>query len=442
MPEVIVYLLPLLGLLKKTELENLRTIVSALLCMSGNKTMLNISRWTIGELSYKTIERFYNQVIPWLDINIKILFLNLNNTKEVILVGDETKVTKSGKKTYGIDYFFNSIYQKTMKGLCFSGISLIDVEKNKSYSLLASQLVFSAAEKEILKKKKDAKKKNKGGKRGPKAGSKNSPKKETELVPSFRLLKSQLEEVVKKIEGNFIIKYFVGDGGYGNSTAAKICNDLSLFLVSKLQYNAALYFKYTGTYSGRGRKRIYGDKVDYNKLPEKFLVKTEVDTKESVITEKYQMKCLHKEFKQELNIVIVKKFNLKTNKQSHVVFFSTDLELHYQKLIDYYSTRFQIEFNFRDAKEFWGLEDFMNVKEIPVHNAANLSFFMGNISNILLADFRKTDKNIHLGIRDLISAYRANKYVSSTLKLVQKSNPNLLLPHSFDIIKSLGRIHV
>ena len=154
------------------------------------------------------------------------------------------------------------------------------------------------------------------------------------------------------------------------------------------------------------------------------------------------MKCLHKEFKQELNVVIVKKFNLKTNKQSHVVFFSTDLELHYQKIIDFYSTRFQIEFNFRDAKEFWGLDDFMNVKEIPVQNAANLSFFMVNISNILLTDFRKTNKNMMLGIRDLISAYRANKYVSGTLKLVEKSNPNFLIPDTFEIINSLGRIHV
>lgn len=318
----------------------------------------------------------------------------------------------------------------------------LTLSNHKSYSLLLSQLVFSPAEKEVLKKKKAEKKQNKGGKKGPKVGSKNKPKKETELVPSFRLLKSQLEEVVKKIKGNFIIKYFVGDGGYGNSTVAKICNDLSLFLVSKLQYNAALYFKYEGSYAGRGRKRIYGDKVNYDKLPEKYLVKTEIDTKESVITEKYQMKCLHKEFKQELNIVIVRKFNLKTNKQSHVVFFSTDLELHYQKIIDFYSTRFQIEFNFRDAKEFWGLEDFMNVKEIPVQNAANLSFFMNNISSILLADFRNSNKNMLLGIRDLISAYRANRYVSDTLKLVQESNPYFLLPNSFDIIKSLGRIHL
>jgi putative transposase len=29
--------------------------------------------------------------------------------------------------------------------------------------------------------------------------------------------------------------------------------------------------------------------------------------------------------------------------------------------VDYYSLRFQIEFNFRDAKQYWGLEDFMNM---------------------------------------------------------------------------------
>ena len=42
-------------------------------------------------------------------------------------------------------------------------------------------------------------------------------------------------------------------------------------------------------------------------------------------------------------------------------------------IIDYYTLRFQIEFNFRDAKQDWGLEDFMNVKETPVTNAANLT---------------------------------------------------------------------
>ena len=50
----------------------------------------------------------------------------------------------------------------------------------------------------------------------------------------------------------------------------------------------------------------------------------------------------------------------------HVALFSSDLELSYAHLIDYYRLRFQLEFNFRDAKQYWGLEDFMTVKQTPI----------------------------------------------------------------------------
>ena len=65
------------------------------------------------------------------------------------------------------------------------------------------------------------------------------------------------------------------------------------------------------------------------------------------------------------------------------------MNLSYDKVVDYYSLRFQIEFNFRDAKQFWGLEDFMNVGKNAVTNAANLAFFMVNISQVLLSHFRQ-----------------------------------------------------
>ena len=258
MPEIKIYVQPLFELLKKTELKNLIILVSAMMCMSGSKTMLNISRWS--EISYKTVERFYNSTMPWLEANIILIMLNMLKTRELILAGDETTVTKSGKKTYGLDYFFNSIYQKTMKSLCFAGISLIDVEKNRAYPLMMKQLVFTPEEKENLQQQKEKRKKAKGGKRGRKKGTKNNPKTK-ELPPTFRLLKNQICDVLSKLNGRIIIKYFVGDGGYGNSTCANICKELSLDLVSKLQHNAALYFPYNGVYSGRGRKRIYGEKA-------------------------------------------------------------------------------------------------------------------------------------------------------------------------------------
>ena len=77
----------------------------------------------------------------------------------------------------------------------------------------------------------------------------------------------------------------------------------------------------------------------------------------------YQGKFFNKEFAFALNVVVILKTNLVTQAQAHVVLFSTDLEQPYTKIVKFYSLCFQSEFNFRDAKQHWGLEDFMNVKE-------------------------------------------------------------------------------
>src|SRR6266699_918198 len=84
----------------------------------------------------------------------------------------------------------------------------------------------------------------------------------------------------------------------------------------------------------------------------------------------YQTQLLHKEFAPPLNVVILVKINLQTQAQAHVILFSSDLTLDAASLVDYYGLRFQIEFNFRDAKQYWGLEDFMNVTPTGVTNAA------------------------------------------------------------------------
>jgi len=81
-----------------------------------------------------------------------------------------------------------------------------------------------------------------------------------------------------------------------------------------------------------------------------------------------------------LNIVVTITTNLKKNKKSRKINFSTDTKQSYEKILDYYSLRFQVEFSFRDAKQFFGLEDFMNIKKIRIHNFANLSLFMNNIT--------------------------------------------------------------
>ncbi|SFV51357.1 Mobile element protein [hydrothermal vent metagenome] len=82
------------------------------------------------------------------------------------------------------------------------------------------------------------------------------------------------------------------------------------------------------------------------------------------------------------------------------------------KIKDYYSLRFQIEFVFRDAKQHWGMEDFMNIKKEAVNNGANLSTFMVNISLRSRQDFN----NNEISVLDIKAHYHGLKYAQEVIK--------------------------
>ena len=66
--------------------------------MSGRVTMLSIARWN-GKYSYRTIERFFDMKIDWLTIKWNMIKDVLGT--ELILVADESTITKAGKATFG-----------------------------------------------------------------------------------------------------------------------------------------------------------------------------------------------------------------------------------------------------------------------------------------------------------------------------------------------------
>ena len=194
---------------------------------------------------------------------------------------------------------------------------------------------------------------------------------------------------------------------------------------------------YEGSYAGRGPRRKYGSKLDYRNIPDRYLKATPVEG--PIQTRLYQAPLLHKEFAHALNVVIIVKTNLHTHARAHVVLFSSDLELPYNQLKDYYCLRFQSEFNFRDAKQYWGLEDFMNITETAVTHAAHLSLFMVNVSYRFLRDVRQSDPACSL--LDLTAWFRADKYVTETIKMLPEKPDPVLLARIFTKIAGIGRIH-
>jgi DDE superfamily endonuclease len=254
----------------------------------------------------------------------------------------------------------------------------------------------------------------------------------------LRRIQQMLQKQLQQIAGLIPLTYLALDGHYGNHLACQMVQQCGLHLISKLRADAALYFRYAGAYAGHGRPRRYGDKLDDCHMPEHYL--TQVSVADGIETRIYQAEMLHREFDQSLNVVILLKSNLKTGAQAHVLLFCTDLSLAYDQLIDLYSLRFQIEFNFRDAKQFWGLEDFMNITPTAVTNAANLSLFLVLLSKHFLRHFRVA--NADFGILDLKAFYRSYRYLSETIKLLPHMPDDNSFADIFRKLLSLGSVHL
>jgi hypothetical protein len=317
----------------------------------------------------------------------------------------------------------------------------VGVQARCAFPVRVEQVVRSDAEKAASKAKAVARQPPPAPalrRRGRPKGSKNKPKADVTLTPELSRITAMLTALLHLIAGFIPLTYLVLDGHFGNPNALHLAPQQHLHLISKLRCDAALYFPYTGPYAGRGPRRKYGRKVDYDHIPETYLKHTTVDGE--IETRLYQAQLLHKEFPQPLNIVIIAKTNLHTQARAHVILFSSDLDLAYAPLVDYYGLRFQIEFNFREAKQYWGLEDFMPITPTGVTNAANLSLFMVNVASRLRADVRSRDPDY--SVLDLKADWRGYTYVEETIKMLPEKPEPILLRQILHKVASLGRIHV
>src|SRR3989442_4187696 len=409
--------------------------------MTGRVPMLGTSGWAGQGGGYRTVQRFFSQALPWATLVWVFFRQHVYRADEVyLLVGDEVVATKAGKLTYGLDRFFASLYGKPVPGLAFFTLSLLSVQARRSFPMRVEQVVRSEAEKAASKAKAAAKKaKSPCEKRRPgrPKGSKNTPKAEVTLTPELGRITGWLDALLHLIAGVVSLTYLVLDGHFGNHNALHMARQSNLHLISKLRCDAALYFPYTGPYAGRGPRRKYGHKVDYTHIPEQYRIATTVEG--PIQTCVYQAQLLHKEFAPPLNVVILVKINLQTQAQAHVILFSSDLTLDAASLVDYYGLRFQIEFNFRDAKQYCGLADFLNVTPTAVTNPANLSLFMVNVAYRLQVDRRQYDPDY--SILDLKADCRGSKYVEEMIQMLPEKPEPILLRRMLNKIACLGRIH-
>jgi putative transposase len=226
-----------------TTLRHLSRIALAILVMPGRVTMLGISRWAGKGGSYRTIQRFFSQALPWAMLFWVFFRQHVYRPDEVyLLVGDEVVVTKAGKHTYGLDRFFSSLYGKPIPGLAFFVFSLVSVQARRAFPVRVEQVVRRDAEKAACKAKAAAKPQQPATpprRPGRPQGSRNKPKADVTRTPELSRITTMLDALLHLIAGLIPLTYLVLDGHFGNHNALQMARQSYLHLISKLRYDAA-----------------------------------------------------------------------------------------------------------------------------------------------------------------------------------------------------------
>ena len=228
---------------------------------------------------------------------------------------DPSYISKSGKHTPGAGYFWSGCAGKPKWGLEIGGLAAIDIENHTAFHLEAVQTILT---------------------------------KDESLTDWYaKTIKSRKEAL------EAISNYLVVDAWFSKRPFVDQITAIGMHMICRLRDDADLLYLYKGKPTGkRGRPRVYGEKVIHSNIDKKYLTLVKKDEQAVIHCGIVYSKAL----KRKIKLVHVLYLNQK-NKQTHKLYYSTDLELEAMDILDFYQSRFQIEFLYRDGKQHVGLND-------------------------------------------------------------------------------------
>jgi Transposase DDE domain len=344
-----------------------------------------------SELCEKTYRRHYSQPFAFVELNEQTISEAMGGSEHQMGAMDCSFIPKSGKATYGLDWFYNGSASRSEKGLEISAIAIIDGATHRSYTLSVQQ---TPATLEGAKPCNQAKAKAKAKGKCALQRRQQQPLIAHATVEQARVAlqqlpakatpdsdESPLSAEITRIDHylNHLkathphlpkgLKYWLVDGFYSKKKFVDGVVALQLEVISKLRSDADMRYLYTGEQKPRGAKRKYDGKVDLADLSRFSYIKSlepQLDLYSAVVW--------HVSLKRKIRLAYVLDTR-KADKPRKVLLFSTDVQLDAEQIVHHYKARFQIEFIFRDAKQFTGLCDAQtrDPKRLDFHFNASLS---------------------------------------------------------------------
>src|SRR5712692_2495375 len=294
---------------------------ATILALRGRVTGRNLSRYC--EYAERTIARQFRAAFDWPDFHQRVMTAALEPPSELISAQDASFIPKSGKQTFGLGHFFNGCASRAERGLEISTLAVVDVTRRCAFTLAAAQT--------------------------PPGEEATTAEPEETRVDFY---KQQLRAHRHRLPPG--VQYHCVDGYYAKKKYIDEVVRLDLHAITKLRSDADCVFLYTGPHpKRRGARRKYAGKVNFQDLSRFEDLGTRPEEPHLHL---YTAVVWHKTLKRRLRLVVL--LNRKDPaKPRFIVLGSTDPELNGHKLLDLYAARFQIEFLFRDSKQFTGLRD-------------------------------------------------------------------------------------
>lgn len=183
----------------------------------------------------------FRKSFDWLSFNRS--FLESTKGHRIAIAIDPCYISKSGKKTPGIDWFWSGCAAAMKKGLEILGISIVDADAKDS--------VFLTAEQTFTDKK-----------RGRKPDCTKGMKDPDSLTGWYlRMLNRNCKQLLS------ICKLIVADAYFSKESFVSGVKSLGFNLISRFRDDVNLKYLYSGPKTGkRGRPQKFAGKVDVNNL--------------------------------------------------------------------------------------------------------------------------------------------------------------------------------
>ena len=330
-----------------------------------------------GEQCYRqTAERSVN----WLEMNMWLSAFAFKQGKGLnAIVIDPSFIKKAGKHTPYVGAFWSGCAGAVKHGLEILGIGVIDVDLHECMMLKAVQTTLE-----------------KGGE-----------KKEMSLYDWYAKV---LED--DKVTLQRICKVLVADSAFSKRPFIDKVMKMGFHVVSRLRHDAALFYTWDGEPTGKpGRPRVKGDKIDVRNID---MSKVEMLELEETSGKAYALKAWCKSLHRVVSLVIHELPN-----GVRRLYFATDENMSGRDVVEYYTTRFQEEFCFRDAKQFLGLTDCQARDKRKLDFAFNSSFTALNVAKIMCKELGTSIGRLKA---QMVNAY----YVQRIIDVFEK-NPNTTL---------------